>query len=478
MKKIFAIISFTFIALQSFAQKPDLYFTNEETFKIVQFTDLHWDAKSDRMPQNVIIIEKVLQTEKPDLIVLTGDIVTAPPEEEAWRRLITTIEKFKTPWTITFGNHDEDHHLKKPEIFKMMKSYPYFLGEEGNVSGVGNFTLPIYGNKNKVESVLYFMDSHAGSQSPALSKYDWIKFDQIDWFRKQSDLYTAKNNNSPVPSLAFLHIPLPEYEFIKNDENTIGTKRDNIGCPDFNSGVFTAFSEKKNIMGVFVGHAHNNNFIGMYKNIALGYGNVSGLDAYGKLPRGGRVIVLKKGKFVFDSWIRTEEGIKDMFHYPLELKEILDTTKLLKSIKVKPTKNGINYKYYELDDNIKSVQDITKFPIKKQGIYSTIFAENITVKNHFGYVYFGYIFIPETTNYKFYTYSDEGSLLKIDDIEIVNNDGVHGPLRKENIVALEKGFHKIEVLYFENAKGQVLEVGISSPYFPEMVIPESWLYSE
>lgn len=476
MKKIFLTIGFVFIALQSFSQKATLHFTNEDTFKIVQFTDLHWNAKSDKMPQNVSVIEKVLQTEKPDLIVFTGDIVTVPPEEEAWKRLATVVEKFKTPWTIIFGNHDEDHNLKKPEIFKMMKNYPYFLGEEGNVSGVGNFTLPVYGDKGNIESVLYFIDSHSGSQSPALSKYDWIKFDQIDWFRKQSDLYTAKNNNIPIPSLAFLHIPLPEYEYVKSSEKTIGTKDDNIGSSEFNSGIFTAFSEKKNVMGVFVGHAHNNNFIGTYKNIALGYGNVSGLDAYGKLPRGGRVIVLKKGKFAFDSWIRTEEGIKDMFHYPSELKEISNTTKLSKSLNVKPSKKGIHYKYYEFDDNIKSVQDIAKFPVKKQGVYSTIFAENITAKDHFGYIYSGYIFVPKTANYKFYTYSDEGSLLKIDDIEIVNNDGGHRPQRKENIIALEKGFHKIEVLYFENVKGQVLEVGVSSLHFPEMVIPADWLY--
>ena len=36
-------------------------------------------------------------------------------------------------------------------------------------------------------------------------------------------------------------------------------------------------------MGVFVGHDHDNDFIGIDKGIALGYGRVTGADAYGEM---------------------------------------------------------------------------------------------------------------------------------------------------------------------------------------------------
>ena len=49
-------------------------------------------------------------------------------------------------------------------------------------------------------------------------------------------------------------------------------------------------------MGVFVGHDHDNNYVGLHKNIALGFGQVTGADAYGELERGGRVIELYENK--------------------------------------------------------------------------------------------------------------------------------------------------------------------------------------
>ena len=40
---------------------------------------------------------------------------------------------------------------------------------------------------------------------------------------------------------------------------------------------------------------------------------------------------------------------------------------------------------------------------------------------------------------------------------------------------MEKGYHKIEVLYFEDYMGQVLDVGISSIGIPEQNIPAEML---
>ena len=60
--------------------------------------------------------------------------------------------------------------------------------------------------------------------------------------------------------------------------------------------------------------------------------------------------------------------------------------------------------------------------------------------------------------YTFFTESDDGSKLFIDDIEIVNNDGDHGAEEKNGIAALKKGFHKIKVLYFDSGGSNALKV--------------------
>lgn len=61
-------------------------------------------------------------------------------------------------------------------------------------------------------------------------------------------------------------------------------------------------------MGVFAGHDHDNDYLGINKGIVLGYGRVTGADAYGELTRGARIIELYEGKFRFDTWITTPSG--------------------------------------------------------------------------------------------------------------------------------------------------------------------------
>lgn len=75
--------------------------------------------------------------------------------------------------------------------------------------------------------------------------------------------------------------------------------------------MYSAFLEFGDVMGIFVGHDHLNDYITVYHNIALAYGRVSKAmkDAEDPLA-GGRVITLKQGKREFDTWIRQMDGKK------------------------------------------------------------------------------------------------------------------------------------------------------------------------
>lgn len=52
-------------------------------------------------------------------------------------------------------------------------------------------------------------------------------------------------------------------------------------------------------------------------------------------------------------------------------------------------------------------------------------------------------------NYTFGLFSDDGSILKIDGVVIVNDGGEHGPTALFNTIALTAGVHQMEVTYFE-----------------------------
>ena len=84
--------------------------------------------------------------------------------------------------------------------------------------------------------------------------------------------------------------------------------------------------------------------------------------------------------------------------------------------------------------------------------------------------------MPESGVYRFYTYSDDGSRLFIDGVEIVNNDGGHSARRAEGKANLAAGFHKLELHYFENYMGQALEVGFSTKDITERTIAPSMLW--
>jgi PA14 domain len=76
--------------------------------------------------------------------------------------------------------------------------------------------------------------------------------------------------------------------------------------------------------------------------------------------------------------------------------------------------------------------------------------------------YFAIVFTRELTvdtaaTYFFQTNSDDGSKLYIDEILIVDNDGLHGATLVEGSIYLGPGTHSLKVEYFEKTGGAVLE---------------------
>jgi len=88
-------------------------------------------------------------------------------------------------------------------------------------------------------------------------------------------------------------------------------------------------------------------------------------------------------------------------------------------------------------------------------------------EDNFGIQFEGKIKIPKDGSYEFILASDDGSLLYIDDKKIVDNDGLHGKVRKTGKVELKAGIHTIRVDYFEGAVIEELYVGWKGPGFSE-----------
>ena len=474
-KFILTALFASLILLGAYAQKSVAF--REGKLKIVQLTDIHWDPQSKNCAQTAQTIEAVLALEKPDIAMLTGDVVTEKPGPGGWKAIIALLEKAQVPFTVMMGNHDAEVMPKK-EIYDLLTQSPYFIGEKGpeTIHGCGNYVVPIYGADHKTtKALLYCIDSNDYPESKDYGTYDWIHFDQVAWYRQTSARFTKENGGNPLPALAFFHIALPEYDAIPNNGTMLGEKNEGSGASKINSGLFASFIEMGDVMGAFVGHDHDNDFIGTHYQIALAYGRVTGTDAYGDLERGMRVIELKENERSFDTWVRTPSKKGDIFYYPSGLTS-LDEEQMsyLPATTTKAGKPGVAYTYYE--GKFKSTADVLKAKPVKEGTFRNFSIKEAAADDHFGYQFRSQINIPEKGVYKFHIYSDDGARLFIDGQEVIDNDGSHSAGEATGKVALEKGFHEICVIYFEDYMGQALEIGITGKNLPKQVLPDGMLF--
>ena len=249
-----------------------------------------------------------------------------------------------------------------------VEQYPGEKGPE-TIHGCGNYVVPVYGADHKTtKALLYCIDSNDYPESKDYGTYDWIHFDQVTWYRQTSARFTKENGGNPLPALAFFHIALPEYDAIPNNGTMLGEKNEGSGASKINSGLFASFIEMGDVMGAFVGHDHDNDFIGTHYQIALAYGRVTGTDAYGDLERGMRVIELKENERSFDTWVRTPSKKGDIFYYPSGLTS-LDEEQMsyLPATTTKAGKPGVTYTYYE--GKFKSTADVLKAQPVKEGTF-------------------------------------------------------------------------------------------------------------
>ena len=307
-------------------KSQDLKFGEDKKFKIVQFTDVHWKADSIASEEAGERMSEVLDAEKPDLVIFTGDVIFGKPADKSMRCALEPTIKRGIPFAVTFGNHDDELGMSRKELYDFIKDMPGNLTStvEG-LSGVTNFILPVKASDgSKDAALLYVFDSHSYSTLKHLKGYGWIKHDQVQWYLNESKKFTESNGGTPLTALSFFHIPLPEYHEAVNNEGSflIGTRKEEACNQEINTGMFAAMQEAGDVLGVFVGHDHVNDYAVSWKGIMLCYGRFTGgKTVYHDMPggNGARIVELTEGVRQFRSWIRLKDGkVINEFTYPSE----------------------------------------------------------------------------------------------------------------------------------------------------------------
>ena len=136
--------------------------------------------------------------------------------------------------------------------------------------------------------------------------------------------------------------------------------------------------------------------------------------------------------------------------------------------------SGLNFEYFELEIAIDSLADLRGYEPSKIGVTDKIAFpyKNEELPEIFGLIYNGFINIPEEDVYTFSVLSNDGSRLYIADKLVVDNDGLHGVYEVAGEIALQKGWHKISLSYFQAGGGKDLKVFWANAEFERKEISE------
>lgn len=96
----------------------------------------------------------------------------------------------------------------------------------------------------------------------------------------------------------------------------------------------------------------------------------------------------------------------------------------------------------------------------------------------FGLQYRGFIDVPTTGIYSFYLTSDDGSVLRIGDRTVVDNDGLHSAGERSGQVALQKGMHPFSLDFIEGGGGYTLRLQYSREGGSPQDIPDRFFMHE
>jgi alkaline phosphatase D len=123
---------------------------------------------------------------------------------------------------------------------------------------------------------------------------------------------------------------------------------------------------------------------------------------------------------------------------------------------------GLRYQYFE--GEFSRVPDFASLMAKKQGI-----AKHFNVKRYadradkYALLFQGYLRIDEPGLYELATRSDDGSVLHLHDMLVVDNDGSHSRRWRSGRVALAAGWHPLRIGYFEDYMSQTMRVYMRRP---------------
>lgn len=301
------------------AEETVLQFGTDGKFQIMIFSDIQDDFPVEET--TLQFMNEALDKYQPDLVVYLGDNSTAMGDENEHKTIEAITEPCtdrNVPYAIVFGNHDGERETSRETLLGYFQEFGCLTTDaDPDIYGCGNSNLTILSSDGKKTAFnLWFIDSGAYHPDPEVGGYDYVREDQIQWYKDTAAVLKAENGGKVVPSMLFQHIIMPEaYEAIYprlpfkigKDYTIDGTTYfpvpffnrhagiilEPCSPPFVNGGQWDALIETGDVIATFYGHDHVNDFIATHEGIDIVNVPTVGYQAYSDaISRGAGLITL------------------------------------------------------------------------------------------------------------------------------------------------------------------------------------------
>ena len=300
-------------------------FTTDGEFRVMQITDVHLGggfifADGDRRALHAVAA--MVEAEKPDLVIVTGDISFAVPWSGTLDNSVAhgyfkrLMENLGVYWTVTFGNHDSEkyNYYDRADVAQMYldesMEYCLFTESPDDIFGECNHIITVQNSLGLITDSFVMIDSNSYSEKDVLGigwDYDNLHEDQIAWYKENIEYYTAKNlalynsldegqrpegfNTDVVRSYMYMHIPPAEmrdayrsmtWEELMNYEKygIVGEGDPVVFSSKYPDELFETVVALGSTKGIFFGHDHLNSLQINVEGVLMAYANSIDYSAY------------------------------------------------------------------------------------------------------------------------------------------------------------------------------------------------------
>ena len=310
--------------------KNSLTFHNGK-IRILQVSDPQ-DLRYVR-PAMVKMLDRAYDTLDADAVIFTGDNIlgnhlldarfgsrkvaegegpTLISMRAALSHILEPVNSRGIPFAMIYGNHDDMNLITKEKQIEIYRSYNMCMDLNKDNPGVDcdTYTVELKNGEGETKYCLYMLDSAWQDNDGERKCHTEVTKATVDWLRKELE------RNKDIPSMAFLHIPLPEQNMLTEEcsadegirfrdgkyrrlkENVSGYMFEPPCVLEESNGLFEVLKEG-GVGAVVTGHDHTNCFIGTYEGVDFIQTGCASFRCYGdKRTRGIRVFdIYEDGRY-------------------------------------------------------------------------------------------------------------------------------------------------------------------------------------